>query len=315
MAVPDDSPKAGEPAKPEAVAAKPAPNNPAASDREALQGMWVYERQLLSDFALAKTRIDPRSLVTPPRMVIHRDRVMTAHSHRVWGETFALDPDRVPKWIDLRPRAEYLTPWGTRPSKAIYKLDGDKLTLACGDHRRPANLDSSDDSGRSTPTVYRREPPPAATTVAATGPLLGRWELARGRHDLTADGRIRETDRGWLEVTTYALFWRYDSTLAGAKRFNDWSDPEAYQASVASFTLDPTKTLPWIDLTLLNEQDGVPTKRYGVYELAADTLRLVLGRNRTFRPLDFGFDSVAADGEPSRPLTQTKCFEFKRVAH
>lgn len=59
VAVPDDSPKAGEPAKPEAVAAKPAvdPGKPAVPDQEALQGVWQVDDVLLS--AAGRQRLLP----------------------------------------------------------------------------------------------------------------------------------------------------------------------------------------------------------------------------------------------------------------
>ena len=302
----EDTPKAGEPAKPAVVTkAEPAkPVGPAVPDHEALQGVWLFEDYLIGDAgkqllpaAWAKEMEKYRAT---DRLVIHGDRWFQVIGGGVNGRVFTLTPARTPKWLDLRDRSS-----PPKISRGIYSLAGDRLTVATsGDGwLRPADLGPTDDPERVETTVFRKGPPADPVTAVAAKPLLGRWTLVRHRSNRSDYGPVTEQAfGGWLEVLPDALFFQ-------TRQYKGHNPHPA----AAAFTLDPAKDHPWIDLTLLTEGEGKPAKRYGVYELAGDTLRLCVGDSRTFRPLDFAVEPRTADlTDADQPMVEA--FEFKRAA-
>ncbi len=315
----------GRPARPAAEMA-PAPRvvtdpaGPVVPDAEALQGVWLFEDFLLSEAGverLAKGDQGGRALLEAeaaqqrgrPNLIVSGDRCWVDGDRRFVPFTLRLDPTRLPKWLD-RTRGSGSAD-RRETVRGIYQLADDRLTVADGTatgSRRPAELGPSDDIERVSVTTYRKAPPPPADQLAAAKPLLGRWKLVRGQYRPADKPGLSEMSWGELEVTPYALFLYWQQTK-----------PTHHNVQrAATFRLDPAKRHPWIDLTVLAEEAGgsgtLHRPCYGVYEVSGDTLRLAVGRDRAFRPLDFDLPPGAEPTDKNDPSPTFECFEFKRMA-
>jgi RNA polymerase sigma factor (sigma-70 family) len=274
-AAPGGAPAAGGPA------ARPS-GGPAApvvvGDLAALQGHWDGERVLEGGST-------PKEPVTWVQCIVRGGVawLLSADDDYASRWEVRLTPDRDPKWVDLvsdgcSAVVREKVPGAVTPG--IYRItpDGWELTLPVRSTTlRPAEFATE---GSITCVRFRRaKEAPAARQPAASRELIGRWAITRQAYP--HDDRSAMVDRpfGAVEITPEYLFVQRPCDGTG-KNFV-WE--------VARYTLDPTKTPKWIDLTFVRRGGTADRSGYGVYEVNGDALRISyrLSVPRLLRTLEF----------------------------
>jgi|GEM_PF-4452352 len=256
------------------------------SDRDALQGLWTFDRPKSGEAKIEKIQF-----------LVVGDIWWEMERHNERADLVPLvakiDSTKNPKWIDigdLGPKSENLV-------HGIYELSGDKLRIGIVDGAnkpRAAEFAQADDVSL-TVLEFRREklPPPAGEKA-----LLGSW----GEADLMAqgDGKAFRVSGPRLEILDAYLFAAVPSDDAGSQN-SVWIG--------GRYTIDATKNPKWIDVELAAPfEDGKITKVYGCYEVAEGRVKMALGASgkRLLRPLELkASDNVLYFdlGRATKPLT------------
>jgi RNA polymerase sigma factor (sigma-70 family) len=274
-------------ARPPAPADEPAADKkPSRGDREALQGTWLIESFDKPDGTReTEKELDGRG------WVIKGDRITFHNSRNTMGGTFSftLDPSAKPKTIDVAFPASMIR-GPNRTGLGIYKLEGDRLTVATSSEKRPTEF-KADKESKTSVYVFRRGELPEFTATRAFKALneerrrlAGTWEQVSFTQDgaevpLPNSGKARLTITGidtrfTVEVGSLPVSPVVSSALLPLRR------------GTGQFIFGPTSTPKWVavyhDVGPAGPAPapGGPPGRglpwTGTYELDGDTLRLCL---------------------------------------
>jgi uncharacterized protein (TIGR03067 family) len=130
----------------------PGPDNPSAADAERMQGVWEMAEYVVNGVAA------PENMTRPWLLVVEGDVYNPGSGETSVEYRFRLDPNLLPKSIDLAP----LLP-GSKGKyyRGVYKLDGETLTICRPldiDDERPAGFTARDGSNLTRVVWKRRKP-------------------------------------------------------------------------------------------------------------------------------------------------------------
>jgi uncharacterized protein (TIGR03067 family) len=258
------------------AAALPTASPAAEGDLEKLQGTW-------------KTMVGPNQDI--PMILRIQGNQATATVTTAQGQSFTLkgewkvDEKAQPKaidWVNVKGGDGQDLPG----SRAIYKLDGDTLTVCTGppDGDRPTEFKVGE--GRfPNLRVYSRqkdEPKPADADAAKKGDLgkvQGRWKAMAGPEKNIP---VLVDVKGQAVDVIFTSPEGQDFTLKGEVRLNDSASP---------------KTLDWVKFVLPNGEDA--PDNLGIYRLDGDEWTICSGGPGNERPAEF----KAGEGRGASLLT------------
>jgi len=259
-------------------------------DLDLLQGSWRIT-------ALeTEGREMPEEMLEEGRITIEGERFTSAGMGAEYGGTIALDASANPRHLDMKFDAGHAT--GTT-NLGIYELDGDRWRICLATHGtvRPSKFDSTAGSGFVLETLARGAAPaatkrkgrapakatPAAPTSAPATELEGEWPMVSG---VMSGKPMDQSLVKWVKRVTRG---NQTAVVAG---------PQVMMK--AEFTSDASESPKAIDyLNLAGSNKG--KRQFGIYEIAADVLRVCVAAPGDPRPAEFV--SVPGDG---RTLTVWK---------
>jgi RNA polymerase sigma factor (sigma-70 family) len=283
----DDRPA---PADDQAANKKPQPD-----DRKALQGSWLMVRFDKPDGTRENEKeLDGRGwVIKGERITLHHSRNTTSGSF-----SYTLDPSARPKAIDFElPRSMIRGP--KRKMLGIYKLEGDRLTVALSSEARPTAFAAKKES-KTGVYVFRRGELPEATKTrsfkayrAEMKRLVGTWEQV----SFVDDGAAVPLPRSGRARLTIGVGGKF-TVEVGALRVSPIVSSAIIplQRGMGRIAFAPSVSPKWV--AVLHEvrpasfppRQGAQADRElqwtGVYELNGDTLRMCLappGKKRATR--------------------------------
>jgi uncharacterized protein (TIGR03067 family) len=239
-----------------------------AKDLDLLQGTWKAKAGPNHDFLIVMEikGHGVHSVITTPE-----GKAFTLN-----GE-LKLDDSTTPKRIDW---IKFRRPDGTEaePNLAIYKLEGDALTICQGGPGRPTPTEfKAGDDGPPAVLEFTRQPKPEPGE-AEKGDLKafqGRWVTRIGAEK---DRPLIIEVKGRAVTATFTSSKGEELTLKGELLLDESTQP---------------KQVDWIKFT---RQDGSPLEPIlGIYEFKGDALTLCNGASGGARPTEF---QAGDDGPP-----------------
>jgi uncharacterized protein (TIGR03067 family) len=280
---------AGDRPAPAAPADNPAAKKkPQKDDRKALQGSWLMESVQKPD----GTRVTEKEL-DGKGWVIKGDRIIPKHGLNASSGSlsYTLDPSAKPKTITFvvgsSERKEERGP--KRKMLAIYKLEGNRLTVAIGSGARPTDFRARKGS-KTAVYVFRRGELPETTATrgfkalrAEMKRLTGTWEQVSFVDD-GAKVPLPRRGRARLTITPDGKFTVQAGTLRVSPIVSSAIIP--LQRGMGRIMFNPSWRPKWVAVfhevmpARSRPRNGAQADRArpwtGVYELDGDTLRLCL---------------------------------------
>jgi uncharacterized protein (TIGR03067 family) len=268
---------------------KPAPATPAAEenkpqkdDREALQGSWLAESHESGGVRRTEKELDGQG------WVIKGDRITLKHGRGTGGDLiYTLDSSAKPKTIDaVRDFPGRTEAKGPRPKiLGIYKLEGDRLTVAFSPDGRPTEFGSKEGSKTFVYVFRRGELPEVSEADKAADEerkrVAGTWEQVSLVDDgqevpLPKTGRARLTiidDGKSSRFTVQVGTLRVSRVVKSGIRITDGTGRFFFHPTTKHVTVQS-------DQVLIGRRGMPPPKEdlpwHGIYELDGDTLRMCL---------------------------------------
>jgi RNA polymerase sigma factor (sigma-70 family) len=252
-------------------------------DRAALLGSWIMESVDHDGTRQTEKELDGKG------WVVEKDRIIPKHGRNASsGNTpYTIDPSAKPKTIDM----VLPSPDGKEDPKrkmlCIYKLEGDRLTVAMGSGERPAGFEARKGS-KTAVYVFRRGELPERTRVFKEGDdapksfkaygeeikrLAGTWEQV----SLVVDGAEVPLAKGAKARITISGPGTKFTVQVGALPVSPVVSSAIAPQGEGHFVFNPNLTPKWV--AVYHEAKGGPDRQVpwtGVYELDGDTLRMCL---------------------------------------
>ena len=279
--------KAGKPAAevPKAAVADGAKPAVIEGDLAAMQGVWDFEFGQFDPNADKDKPITGRCFVSNDVLWVVSPSINIASKY-----TLKLKPNYDPKWLDL-------VSDGTSgffgqgklgaPTPAIYRVTAEGWEIAIhldAKQFRPAEFPAAPQAAMGCLRMKRPKAPATtvdAKTAEARREFVGHWTATRYAYPNLDYTAMVVEENVPVEVTPEYLFVR--CSLAVGEMPAAWVS--------LNYSLDPTKLPKWIDIQSSYEMSGktVEVGGFGVYESAADTLRISyrMAVPRVFRTLEF----------------------------